>query len=170
MKLGRQFHWKVLLASGLLLLSACATRTPELRPADAHFWSGRMALQIASQPPQSLSAGFELTSQQQTGELKLLSPLGSILAQLEWAPGRARLEQGGQIWQNNSLDGLLVQLTGAPLPMEALIDWLQAVPTQIPGWTADLTRIKEGKLWVQNTPSSSVPAPPQVTLQLIVEP
>lgn len=170
MRRGYSFHWKALAASGLLLLSACATRAPEVRPADAHFWSGRMALQIASTPPQSLSAGFELKSQKQTGELKLLSPLGSIMAQLEWAPGRARLAQGGQIWQDNSLDGLLIQLTGAPLPMEALIDWLQAVPTQIPGWTADLTHIGEGKLWVQNIPSAAVPAQPQVTLRLIVEP
>lgn len=170
MKPGNRYCLRVLAALSFSVLTACATRAPEVRSVDAHYWSGRMALQIDSTPPQSFSAGFELKSQKQTGELKLLSPLGSVLAQLEWTPGQARLEQGGQIWQNDSIDALLIQLTGAAVPLEALIDWLQAIPTRIPGWTADLKQIGKGKLWIQNVPSVSTPAQPQVTLRLILEP
>jgi len=154
----------------VLMLTACATRTPRPQAPDTLFWSGRLALTVASTPPQSISAGFELKSQRQSGELQLISPLGSTLAKLHWVPGQASLEQGGQIWQDSSLEALLIRLTGASLPMAALIDWLQARPTQVEGWNADLSQIASGKLWVQSIPSSQTTLLPQVTLRLVVEP
>lgn len=114
-----------------------------------------------------MSGGFELQSQADSGELKLFSPLGNQLAVLQWQPGLARLEQAGQIWQNQDLDALLIQLTGTTLPLKAMIDWLQARPTESPGWIADLSRIQQGRLSVQNTPTSAQPA---VSLRLILEP
>jgi outer membrane lipoprotein LolB len=129
-----------------------------------------LALNIASTPPQSISAGFELKSQQQSGELQLISPLGNTLAKLHWMPGQASFEQGGQVWQDSSLDALLIRLTGTTLPMAALIDWLQARPTQVEGWSADLSQMGSGKLWVQSMPSRTTTALPQVTLRLVVEP
>jgi outer membrane lipoprotein LolB len=127
-------------------------------------------LTVASTPPQSISAGFELKSQQQSGELQLISPLGNTLAKLHWMPGQASLEQGVQVWQDSSLDALLIRLTGTTLPMAALIDWLQARPTQVEGWSADLSQMGSGKLWVQSMPSRTTTALPQVTLRLVVEP
>ncbi len=153
----------------VLMLTACATRTPPPQAPDTLFWSGRLALNIASTPPQSISAGFELKSQQQSGELQLISPLGNTLARLHWVPGQASLEQGGQVWQDSSLDALLIRLTGTTLPMAALIDWLQARPTQVEGWSADLSQMGSGKLWVQSMPSHTTTLP-QVTLRLVVEP
>ncbi len=152
-----------------LMLTACATRTLPPQAPDTLFWSGRLALNIASTPPQSISAGFELKSQQQSGELQLISPLGNTLARLHWVPGQASLEQGGQVWQDSSLDALLIRLTGTTLPMAALIDWLQARPTQVEGWSADLSQMGSGKLWVQSMPSHTTTLP-QVTLRLVVEP
>ena len=153
-----------------LMLTACATRTLPPQAPDTLFWSGRLALNIASTPPQSISAGFELKSQQQSGELQLISPLGNTLAKLHWVHGQASLEQGGHVWQDSSLDALLIRLTGVALPMAALIDWLQARPTQVEGWNADLSQISSGKLWVQSMPSSATTLLPQVTLRLVVEP
>ncbi len=163
----RRLTWKGLTASGWMALTACASKPARVLTSTEFFRAGRLALQIATSPPQSLSAGFELKSQQQNGELKLFSPLGSQLAILQWEPGLARLEQGGQTWQNNSLDALLIQLTGTTLPITALIDWLQSRPTESPGWIADLSRIQEGRLSVQNAPTSTQPA---VSLRLILEP
>jgi outer membrane lipoprotein LolB len=140
-----------------------------------------MALNIASTPPQSISAGFELKSLQGSGELQLLSPLGYSLAKLQWSPGQATLEQGSQRWQDSSLDNLLIRLTGAALPVNALIEWLQARPTPVEGWSADLSQLGSGRLWIQSTPvnntttnsagaTASPPAAlPQVTLRLILE-
>jgi outer membrane lipoprotein LolB len=124
-----------------------------------------LALSIASEPPQSLSGGFELKTQAQSGELKLLSPLGNQLAQLDWAPGLARLDQGGKIYQQSSLDALLIQLTGSALPLLALIDWLQARPVQVSGWVADLSQLNNGRLHIQSEGQQ-----PAVQLRLVLEP
>lgn len=153
----------------LLTLAACASRAPVAQAPDTLFWSGRLALNIASSPPQSISAGFELKSGPQGGELQLLSPLGSSLAKLQWTSAQARLEQGGQVWQDASLDALMVRLTGTALPVAALIDWLQARPTPVEGWNADLSQIDQGKLWIRSTSTSAAPALPQVNLRLILE-
>jgi outer membrane lipoprotein LolB len=163
----RRLTWQGLTAIGGMALTACASRPAQVLSSNEFFRSGRLSLQIASTPPQSLSAGFELKSQQQSGELKLFNPFGSQLAILQWEPGLARLEQGGQIWQNKSLDALMIQLTGTNLPVISLIDWLQSRPTESPGWVADLSRIQEGRLSVQNTPTSTQPT---VSLRLILEP
>jgi len=153
-------------ASAYLALTACASKPAPIKTPDMFFKAGRLALQIASEPPQSISGGFELQSQALSGELKLFSPLGNQLAVLQWQPGQARLEQAGQTWQNKDLDALLIQLTGTTLPLMALIDWLQARPTESPGWVADLSRIQEGRLSVKNTPTTQ----PAVSLRLILEP
>lgn len=157
------------LNTGLLCLalglSACASRPTPPLSADEQFWSGRLALSIASEPAQSLSGGFELKTQAQSGELKLLSPLGNQLAQLDWAPGLARLDQGGKIYQQSSLDALLIQLTGSALPLLALIDWLQARPVQVPGWEADLSQLNNGRLHIRSDGQQ-----PAVQLRLVLEP
>ncbi|MFM6991268.1 MAG: outer membrane lipoprotein LolB [Rhodoferax sp.] len=155
----------------VLALVACATPpappTAAPRNADLLSWSGRLALNIASTPPQSISAGFELKVQPPTkGELHFLSPLGTTLATLQWTPGQALLQQGDKRWEDSSPDALLTRLTGAALPMAALIDWLQARPTEVKGWQADMSQMSSGKLRVQSTDDGM----PRVTLRLIVEP
>lgn len=152
-----------------LALAACATPhspSPIPRAADPWSWSGRLALNIDSTPPQAISAGFELKVQPPVGELHLLSPLGTTLATLQWMPGQALLEQGGQRWQDSSPDALLTRLTGVAVPMAALIDWLQARPTAVEGWQADLSQMASGKLTVQSTRAEM----PRVTLRLVLEP
>jgi len=163
----RRWTGKAFAASACLALIACASKPASVQKSDTFFRAGRLALQIASEPPQSMSGGFELQSQADSGELKLFSPLGNQLAVLQWQPGLARLEQAGQAWQNKDLDALLIQLTGTTLPLKVLMDWLQARPTESPGWVADLSRIEDGRLSVHNTPTSAQPA---VSLRLILEP
>jgi outer membrane lipoprotein LolB len=157
------------LNTGLLCLAlglpACATRPSPTRSTDEQLWSGRLALNIASEPAQSLSGGFELRAQAQSGELKLLSPLGNQMAQLDWAPGLAKLDLGGKIYQQSSLDELLIQLTGSALPLLAMIDWLQAKPVQVPGWVADLSQMRNGRLHIQSEGQQ-----PSVQLRLVLEP
>ena len=48
------------------------------------YWSGRLSLQVHSEPAQSFAASFELKGQPGQGELKLISPLGSVLGVLRW--------------------------------------------------------------------------------------
>lgn len=149
-----------------LLLGACAQ--PPLRPVapgqQRSHWTGRLALRIDSDPPQSMSAGFDLQGNADRGELSLSTPLGSTLARLLWAPGDARLLWNGQQRRFESMDALTREATGTELPIAGLFQWLAGEPAQVPGWLADLQEIADGKLVAHRR----TPAPP-VELRLVFE-
>lgn len=137
----------LLLAAGLL--TACATPRPSA-PGEAS-WSGRLALQVDSTPPQSFSAGFDLHGSPQAGELQLTSPLGNTLARVLWAPGGAELRQGEQVTRRATLDELTTDLGGTALPVAALFAWLRGQPLDASGWQADLSRQPEGRVTARRT-------------------
>lgn len=133
-----------LAAAGLaLLLGACAV-PPMARP--ARFWSGRLGLQVFSDPPQSYHAGFELQGSAEAGELTLLSPVGGVLARLHWTPKLATLERGNERWQQASVDQLMQQLVPAAVPIATLFDWLQGQASADPHWRADLSGHADGRI------------------------
>lgn len=80
------------------------------------------------------------------GELALRTPLGNTAAQLSWAPGKAMMRAGSDVQEFTSLDALVLHATGTPIPIEALFDWLAGVPTQVSGWSADLSELPTGRL------------------------
>jgi outer membrane lipoprotein LolB len=137
-----------LLACVTLVLAGCAVplRPPVGLIGDTGPWSGRLALQVEESQSQSFSAGFELKGKAEAGELALFSPLGGTLALLQWAPGQATLRSNGQTRQFSSLDSLAAQVTGTPLPIAALFDWLAGSNTPVAGWQADLSQLREGRL------------------------
>ena len=104
-----------------LALAGCAT-PPGSPDAPPHNWSGRLAVQVHSAPPQSLSAGFELNGSPEVGELRLHSPLGTTLAIIRWRPGMAQLQRGSEWTDANSLSALSEQLLGTDVPVVALFD------------------------------------------------
>ena len=130
------------------LLAGCALppTTPTEMMSERTDWSGRLVLQVEDHAAQSFAAAFELQGNATHGELSLLSPLGTVLAQLEWAPGHARLQSGGQTRTSESLDVLLEQMTGTPLPVLALFSWLRGLQATATGWQADLGQIDHGLL------------------------
>ncbi len=105
-----------------------------------------MALRVDADPPQSFSAAFALSGGPQAGELTLISPLGTVLAVMQWQPGEALLRQGEQTRRYGSLDALAEDATGTPLPVRALFGWLGGQPQAVPGWQADVTRLDDGRL------------------------
>lgn len=142
--------------TGLLLslsmLTACmhALRTPA-GSAQAEFWSGRLSLQVHSEPVQSFSAGFELKGSPAQGELLLSSPLGNTLLAARWTPLEAVLEESGKTRRFSNIDALIEQSTGAALPVAALFDWLHGKPGQQQGWTADLGQLSQGRISAQRS-------------------
>ncbi len=128
-----------------MTLAGCATSRPKASK-DTSFWSGRLALTIHSEPPQSYSAGFELRGAPAAGELQLTSPLGTVLASVHWSPQGAELRQGVQRTRRPSLDELTADLGGTPLPVAALFGWLQGQTADASGWNADLSRHSEGRV------------------------
>lgn len=146
-------------------LAGCAT-APKPVQADATGgpWAGRMALTVQDQPGQSFSAGFELKGTAANGDLTLYTPIGSTLGALTWQPGKATLRANGKISDFESVDALLVQVTGTPIPVTALFDWLRGVATPVPGWQPDVSQAAAGRISARRTEP-----PPQADLRVVLE-
>ena len=114
-------RWALMVCA--LLLAGCAHLNSDRQNADpSAFWSGRIALQVDGSAAQSFSASFELKGSAETGELTLFNPLGGTVARMLWQPGSATLHAHGEVRPFDSLETLLAQATGAPLPLAALFD------------------------------------------------
>ncbi len=146
---------RCLLLAGVIGLTACALPPRAPDSVGQPYWSGRLALQVDADRPQSFSAGFELRGTPQSGELLLYSPLGATLAQLRWAPGMAELQADGKRRAYPSIDALTQDATGTALPLPALFSWLDGRAAEVAGWQADLSRIADGRL----TARRSMPLP-----------
>lgn len=130
------------------------------------FWTGRISLNVRTEPEQSFSAGFELKGRPERGELTLISPLGNVLGVLRWAPGEAELDPGnGRIQRFASVDELMAQATGAALPLAALFAWLAGDNAAASGWSADLSRRGEGRILASRTQPL-----PRADLRVVVDP
>lgn len=152
------------------LVAACAT--PPV-PGEAAWTSGRLNIRIAAdagRAAQSTSAAFELRGDGSAGELRLVSPLGTRMAQARWAPGLAALETPEGERRFASLDELSVQAFGEALPLAALPDWIAGRPwrgaaaerrddgfEQL-GWRVLLARLGDGVV------EASRKAPPAVVV------
>ena len=133
----------------MLLIAGCASVVRPAGTLDAHSSSactGRMSLRIDSDPVQTFAALFELRGNAQTGNLTLTTPIGSTLANLQWAPGEATLNDGRQTRRFDSVDALVQAATGAAIPVGALFGWLAGRNDQVPGWTAELSQLEQGRL------------------------
>jgi outer membrane lipoprotein LolB len=108
-------------------------------------------MQVQSEPPTSMSAGFLLRGNAQDGQLDLYSPLGNILGALQWSPQLARLNQGGSSQSFASMAELTEKTTGAALPMDAIFQWLQGIDASVAGWQADLSGANEGRITARRT-------------------
>ena len=128
------------------------------------FWSGRISLQIKSEPPEAFFAGFELKGRAEQGELALITPLGNTLAVMKWSPIAATLLQGGVSKSFASTDELLAQTTGAAIPLSALFDWLAGKDTSVSGWLANLSQLDNGRISAART----TPAP-QADLRIVLD-
>jgi outer membrane lipoprotein LolB len=162
---GRRICTWIGFAFATFLLAACAIPTRTTGTFDAeNQWQGRLAIKVEGAAPQSLSANFSLEGNAQTGSLMLLSPLGTTVAQLEWAPGVAQLRQGSDTRQFASLNALVLQATGTELPVAALFGWLHGLATEAPGWRVDLQELPQGKLQAWRI-DSAAPANVRILLE-----
>ena len=138
-------------------IAGCASppRAADQNDEKKSFWTGRISLQVQSEPPQAFFAGFELKGNPTQGELTLNSPLGNSLAVLRWSPQEAVLDSGNQIQRFATVDELIEKATGAAVPLPALFDWLDGKNTAADGWKADLSQQAEGRI----SASRSMPQP-----------
>ena len=146
-----------------LLLAGCAQPQPAM-PQQADSWSGRMALTVEGDAQKSFSATFLLEGSKERGGLRLSTALGTILAELSWTPEGAMLTSAQGDRSAASLDALLTDALGSPVPVEALFAWLRGDDLQAAGWQANLDDLPRGRLVaVRNNPA------PRSTLRLVLE-
>ena len=148
------------------LIAGCARKIYRNDPNDTEqkFWTGRISLQIQSDPVQAFFAGFELKGLAERGELSLTSPVGNVLGIMRWSPDEAVLESGNEIKRFPSVDALLEQTTGAAIPVAALFDWLKGTNTQLNGWSADLSELGTGRIAATRTEPA-----PQTRLRIVLD-
>lgn len=155
-------------------LAACQT-TPPFKPpleppalkaeqAQTQQWQGHFSIKLGpwgKQGSEGQSFTFYLQSGTQSGELDLMTPLGTQLAQVTWSPSGTRIESAQGSQQYASLNALSEQLLGEDVPLQALPHWLQGLPSptlstaviladhtgfEQAGWTIDAHGLPEGKL------------------------
>lgn len=133
------------------LLAACATPPASVdgRPSGPEHWSGRLSLIVETIPPEQFYASFDLAGTAEAGQLTLTSPLGSTIALLQWRPGQALLQQGGQARHYASVDELAAAVTGTPIPIRSLFAWLHGENATASGWTANLEQLGRGRISAQ---------------------
>lgn len=93
--------------------------------------TGRLAIRAersAAGINPSLSTSFELTGSETRGSLRLLSPLGTTLADAHWSPGGVLLRTDNQWHDFSSLDDMARQVFGQDVPLRALWHWLRGKP------------------------------------------
>ena len=163
------------------LLTGCSTTPPPpaLAAAETPWTTGRMSVRVDASPArvaQNLSAAFELRGNGDTGELRLVSPLGTSLAHARWAPSRVRLQTADGERSFDNLDELAREALGEALPLAALPDWLAGRPwpgaVHMPaaegfeqlGWQVQLTRRAEGVVEARRA------AAPAVLLRVKLDP
>ena len=135
------------------LIAGCARKTSRsaFNDVEKKLWTGRISLQIQSDPVQAFFAGFELKGLAERGELLLTNPIGNVLGVVRWSPDEAELVSGNSVNRFTSVDALLEQTTGAVIPIAALFDWLNGVNTPFNGWSADLSALNAGRLVATRT-------------------
>lgn len=130
-------HWLGGLLICLALPSCALFNTPPPQQASLKqvgHWQGRLSLRVLQPTPEQFSANFELNGNAETGELALYSPIGTTLAVARWTPQSAQLLQGQKVQDFASMEALTQQLTGAALPLQALLGWLDTDGPPLPGW------------------------------------
>lgn len=139
---------------------------------------GRLAWRVAAyegQPARSENAAFELRGDSSSGELRLATPLGSVLAAARWSPAQASLITPQGEARFDSLAELSRRALGEDLPLQALPDWLQGKPWPTAshrvidggfeqlGWRITLSRLADGLI------TATRDEPPAVEVRIRIE-
>lgn len=142
------------------VLAGCATTPP---PDAGPVLAGRLLVKVAAQgerPAESHNAAFELAGDDRQGRMRLMGPLGAQVALATWGPAGAALQDANGTQRFASLAELAEAALGEPVPLGALLHWLQGQPwpgaphTPLPGgtgfsqlgWAVDLAQWRDAAL------------------------
>ncbi|MDO9004925.1 MAG: lipoprotein insertase outer membrane protein LolB [Aquabacterium sp.] len=167
-------------AALLACLSACS-QFPA-RPSDAARQStsadqlalqGQLSVKLQAfqgQEAKGLSMGFFFNGGPQGGQLDLMTPMGSQVARVHWTDADAWLQTDQGNRHFDTLGELSQEVLGEPLPLAALMHWVQGRPApglpdpintqaksfEQSGWQIDTTEIGIGRLIAQRPASTTL--------------
>ena len=118
--------------------NSAANFAPNAAESELH-WSGRLQVDVKTTPAVHIASDFELDTRLDEGELRVLGPLGATLAVITWAGAElpATIESAQlkpRVQSFDSLDALMAQWLGTPVPSQTLLAWLQGQAVEMPGW------------------------------------
>lgn len=94
---------------------------------------GQLSLKLGAireQPARGISLGFFFHGDEQAGQLDLMTPMGSQVAQVSWTADQVWLTDDKGRRRFDSLDELSQQVLGEALPLRALVPWMQGRPAR----------------------------------------
>ena len=127
------------------------TMTSASKTLNPGFYSGKISLRTAGEPPRAWFATFELQGAADAGSLSLLSPLGTTLGTLRWNTTEALLQTPDSIQRYGSFEEALAGLTGASVAPQALFSWLAGQSFAQAGWELDLSQFSNGRISARRT-------------------
>lgn len=156
----RRWFGAACLATALALAGCATPPAGPQRYGTEDSLAGRMTVKVdatATTQVRNVTAVFDLQGNPQQGKLDLSTPLGTVLAQARWAPGKVALVTSQGETAFASLDDLTREVLGESLPVAALFDWLRGRPwpgapstasggkgfAQL-GWVVSLAQFDEG--------------------------
>jgi outer membrane lipoprotein LolB len=133
---------------------------------------GQLSLKLGGmgeQAARGLSLGFFFNGSEQAGQLDLMTPMGSQIAQVSWTADQVWLTDDKGRRRFDSLDELSQQVLGEALPLRALVPWMQGRPARFlpcqrgalpgqftqDGWQIDTREQASHRLLAQRPASAS---------------
>ena len=124
----------VLLSCALAGCGVFPIKSKHTALAQTGHWEGRLNLKILTKPPEQFSANFSLQGTPALGELTVYTPIGTTLAEASWDSKGAILSEGSNKRYFVSMDALTQHVTGASLPLQNLMSWLNTDGPALEGW------------------------------------
>jgi outer membrane lipoprotein LolB len=127
---------RLLLACILCLLAACASQRQPLPPSSAGIerfsLAGRVAVKVVGEgnaPDRGYSANLQWRHAPEADSLRLLSPVGSVIAELESGASGATLVTGERkVYRATDVQALTREVLGWDLPLAGLRHWVLGRP------------------------------------------
>lgn len=153
--------------------SRTVAEAPAAKPALPRLdLQGQLSIKLgafADQPAKGISLGFFFNGNTDTGQLDLMTLMGSQMAQVNWTPDEAWLSDDKGRHPYASLDALSRAALGEALPLRTLIYWMQGqadpmadvAPGPEPdtfiqsGWTIDTRQLRVKKLLAERPGTAS---------------
>lgn len=127
---GFQAAFRLLL---LTLLSGCAS-APQLLPGSAPQGGFALSARLGvRQGEQGFTGGLIWRHEANADEIRLHTPLGQMVAELDLHPTRAVLRLADRVVEADEIGELMTKELGWSLPLAGLADWVRGLPrAQVP--------------------------------------